>query len=928
MGSAADDAGRKGDGFGKKMGGALSLAGKAAALGSAAVVTGIGVSISKAMDFDKTMRTVGATLGTSGPVQKELTALALQLGKETVFSAADASDAMLELAKGGLSAAQIKAGALSATMTLATAGGLDMASAATYMGNALNTFGLKAKDANAVAAALAGGANASSASVESLGLALSQVGPGAKTAGLSLQTTTAILAAFDNAGIKGSDAGTSLKTMLTRLVPEGKKATNMMHDLGLKFTDSSGKFLPMTAVAQQLQDKLKGLSAEQQTVAMKTIFGSDATRAATVLMNLGAAGVAKYTKATSDQGAAQRMAKTATEGASGAWEAFKGSIETIAITLGTKLLPMFTGVVEQANSIAGAVIDNMGPALDGLSPTVKDIVGEVKGFITEFQNAEGAGDRFRDVLAEVRDVGDKLPGLIGNVKSSLPAMNTGLDTARGLFRFLGEHMDAVRAAIPYLLAGWAAYKALQVANNAVGKNSLIGFGLQLTATFSQVAANFALSSSQKALTAALNGTTGAQKVGILTTLRQRAATLLSTAGQYAAAAASKVLAAGQWLVNAALTANPIGLVIVAVAGLAAGLIYAYQTSEKFRSYVSTAFSVVKIGALSLATVSVKAFRFLSNVFMEVVGQILDGAASAFGWVPGIGPQLQGAAAQFRTFKTSANTALNAIENDLQVNIDTENAKTAVEELHRQFLDAGWTVTAAARVNMTYAGNGQMVSQGGGSGGGTGGAGGSLSRPVNVPAGFPWGHYPSGGVHRALDFPAPLGTPVRAMMSGQVVRDGIDPGGFGLHLRTRDADGNYTIFGHMSKELVGVGQRVSAGQAIGEVGSTGRSSGNHLHVERRGSLNDPLSAFDFTSALSAIGTAAKPLLFDSGGILPPGVHLVANQTRKPEPLARVDQSGGGIVIQNAHFHGVQDVPGMVRELQDYADRNGGLRIKMA
>lgn len=364
--STFDKVGKSSDGLGSKLGSIGSVAAvgaKAAGAGFAALAAGAGASVAKAMDYDKTMRIVGTTLGTTGEQQKRLGALALKMGADTVFSAADAGNAMLELAKGGLTAAQIEGGALSATMTAAAAGGLDMGAAATYVGNALNTFGLKASEANAVAAALAGGANASSASIESLGMALSQVGPGAKTAGLSIQTTTGILAAFDNAGIKGSDAGTSLKTMLTRLVPSTDAARSAMAELGLKFTDAQGKFLPMTQVAQQLKDKMSGLSDEQRTTAMNTIFGSDATRAATVMMGLGAAGVEKYTAATSDLGAAQDMANAQMAGASGAWEGFKGSIETLAINIGIKLLPAFTGIVKWLTEMVNKIETKVGPVI-------------------------------------------------------------------------------------------------------------------------------------------------------------------------------------------------------------------------------------------------------------------------------------------------------------------------------------------------------------------------------------------------------------------------------------------------------------------------------------------------------------------------------------------------------------------------------------
>lgn len=118
----------------------------------------------------------------------------------------------------------------------------------------------------------------------------------------------------------------------------------------------------------------------------------------------------------------------------------------------------------------------------------------------------------------------------------------------------------------------------------------------------------------------------------------------------------------------------------------------------------------------------------------------------------------------------------------------------------------------------------------------------------------WGHYPSShGKHLALDFAAPRGTKVRAPIDGKVVYAGLDPngkgrnGGFGLHLRIKNADGSYVILGHLSS-IAGlrVGSAVRGGQVVGGVGSTGNSTGNHLHMEFRRAAWDPDSAFNYTS----------------------------------------------------------------------------------
>ncbi|MPZ66164.1 MAG: phage tail tape measure protein, partial [Pseudonocardiaceae bacterium] len=316
--------------FGGSFVGGLATLGKRVGplLGAAAIAGVVKSAVSLEAQFSKTMNTLQAATGAPAAQLDKLSELAITMGADTVFSANEAADAMLELAKSGISPATIEAGALQGTLTLAAAGELDMASAATVAGNALNTFGLRGKDMNMVAAALAGAANASTASVDSMAQALQQVGPDAADAGLSIQETTAALAAFENAGIKGSDAGTSLKTMLARLVPNTEKAKGAMEDLGLKFTNANGEFVSLSEMAGRIQTSFAGLSAEERTLAMNTIFGSDARRAATILMNEGQQGIRGYIKATSDQSAAEKMAAAAMKGTAGALESMKGSIET------------------------------------------------------------------------------------------------------------------------------------------------------------------------------------------------------------------------------------------------------------------------------------------------------------------------------------------------------------------------------------------------------------------------------------------------------------------------------------------------------------------------------------------------------------------------------------------------------------------------
>jgi len=403
---------------GQKMAGA----GRAMSMGLTLPLLGVAaLSVKSAASFETSMNQIQAASGASATELKGLSDYAKEMGAATVFSAGEAGAAMLELAKAGFTAAQIKAGSLKATMDLAAAGGLELADAATITSNAMNTFGLAAEDASTIAAALAGGANASSADVSDLALALSQVGPGAKTAGLSMQETVAVLSEFADKGIRGQDAGTSLKTMLTNLVPSTDKAAKTFKELGISFTNADGSFKSIAEISQILQDKMGGLSAEQRTLAMNTMFGSDATRAATILMEGGSKAIDKYTEATSNQSAATDMAKARMKGMGGALENMKGSLETAAITIGEILAPGVKaaagGIMAVANGLnampgwAQKAAVGLGTFLVALGPVllVAGKLATALNAIRQFRMAKQGLDTVTGVLGKGGGVAGNVP---------------------------------------------------------------------------------------------------------------------------------------------------------------------------------------------------------------------------------------------------------------------------------------------------------------------------------------------------------------------------------------------------------------------------------------------------------------------------------------------------------------------------------------
>lgn len=190
----------------------------------------------------------------------------------------------------------------------------------------------------------------------------------------------------------------------------------------------------------------------------------------------------------------------------------------------------------------------------------------------------------------------------------------------------------------------------------------------------------------------------------LTTAHGVALAVSAAGGLRAWIMGTKIAAAGQWLLNAAMTANPIGIVIVAIAAMAVGLVVLYKKSETFRKIVNGAFTLVKIAALGLAIAAIGAFQMMANMWMTVVGGIVKGAAIAFGWVPGLGPKLKTAANNMDRFKDNANASLSKVKKDLEVKLATAVAERNASNLKGK-MDRiqSKTVTITVRTNMLHSG---------------------------------------------------------------------------------------------------------------------------------------------------------------------------------------------------------------------------------
>jgi hypothetical protein len=398
--------------------GALATLGPAF-LGIGAATAGLFVgAISEAADFEQTMSNVAAVSGATGAEFEALKQIALEMGAQTAFSAGEAAAGLEELIKGGLDTNDAMA-ALKSTLDLAAAGEISVADAAAIASNAIAMFNLEGEDMEMVANNIAGAANASSISVGDFQQSLAAVGSVAAMAGQDFEQVATAIALMGQQGIAGSDAGTSLKTMLMNLIPttvaakeafaelgithydnqkimealiaQGIDPMNMSQDEQLKklymlvtgwdglgaitkeqvarweaardslglmtneFVNADGSFKDLSEIAGVLNEKLAGMNETQKATYLEMMFGSDAIRAATILAEAGAEGFEGMAEAMAKVTAAD-VAATKLDNLKGSIEALKGSVETIAIIIGSVFLPVLRELADGLTVAANAFI--------------------------------------------------------------------------------------------------------------------------------------------------------------------------------------------------------------------------------------------------------------------------------------------------------------------------------------------------------------------------------------------------------------------------------------------------------------------------------------------------------------------------------------------------------------------------------------------
>lgn len=337
----------------RRMGGELQGLGMAISAAVAPLVAFGAQGVRTAMTFDSAMAQISARTGVVGEDLERVRQLALQMGADTVFSAQDAADAMLELLASGQTVEQMMA-TLPSVLTAAAASGEDLGTTADNITNILASFQLGVEDSAAVVDALSRAAGASSADIGSLADGFANVGGVAAQFGLSVEQTAAMLAIFAENGIKGAEAGTQLKSMLLNMARRTENTATAWRMFGTSLYEANGDLRPIPRVLEDIERAARNMTDEDRQQAFQELAGSFGVVGLTALTS--SIDMETMLNAMDESADAASVAEARMNTFEGAMSSLGGSIETLQISVFTPFMnntlrPLVQQITEVVNAI-------------------------------------------------------------------------------------------------------------------------------------------------------------------------------------------------------------------------------------------------------------------------------------------------------------------------------------------------------------------------------------------------------------------------------------------------------------------------------------------------------------------------------------------------------------------------------------------------
>jgi len=317
----------------------------------AAMAAPIALATRQFASFDDAIRATAAVSQASGAALQSMNDRARELGATTSFTAVQVANLMTELGRAGFKPDEINA-MTGAVLDLARATGTDAALSAGIMAATLRQFGLGAEDATRAADVLTSTANNTFNTVEALGESLKYAGPVAKSLGMSLEDTAAILGVLGNVGIQGSEAGTALRRLSVISAGAGEKLQELF---GVSNTDATGNLKPLVAILDEINNVTANMPVAERTKRMAEAFGLLGITSANVLSQ-SAGGVTELAaKLRTAEGTARKTAKEMDAGLGGSLRIALSAIEGTALAIGDALAPMLQKTIDFIGQAAGAI---------------------------------------------------------------------------------------------------------------------------------------------------------------------------------------------------------------------------------------------------------------------------------------------------------------------------------------------------------------------------------------------------------------------------------------------------------------------------------------------------------------------------------------------------------------------------------------------
>lgn len=428
-----------------KIGNNLSSAGKSLTSAGSTLtksvtvpIVGAGTAVVKlSSDFESAMSKVSAISGATGSDLDALNKKAQEMGAKTKFSATESAEAFTYMAMAGWKTEDMLQG-IDGIMALAAADGLDLATTSDIVTDALTAFGLSASDSGHFADVLAKAASNANTNVTLLGESFKYAAPVAGALGYSAEDTAIALGLMANAGIKGSQGGTALRSSLSRLIKPTDDAAALMEKYGLSMTNADGSMKSLGQVMDMLRNNMGDLTEAEQAQAAATLFGQEAMSGMLSIINASDKDYEKLTSAIYDaDGAAQEMADTMLDNLGGQLTLLKSALEGLAIQFGEILLPYIKQFVTW--------LQNLTQKLQNLTPEQKEQI--VKWAAV----AASIGPVLLVVGKLVTGIGGlittlgKIPGAVSSISGGMTKLVTG-------FKNIGEGITLAKAGFPGMAA--------------------------------------------------------------------------------------------------------------------------------------------------------------------------------------------------------------------------------------------------------------------------------------------------------------------------------------------------------------------------------------------------------------------------------------------------------------------------------------------